>query len=371
MTNRDAPLHPRADESIETMSRPITPLTLRPDNFTPRARTPWGGQRIASRYKPEGWVEPGQVIGESWEVSVEPDFPSRLEDTGELLSDVLAEDPEAMVGAAAPRSTALLMKLLDAADDLSVQIHPSDTYAGLAPDESGKPESWYVLEAEAKPGPAGIYLGVQPGVARRDMESALAEKRDVSELLGFVPVTPGDFFLIEAGTPHAIGRGVTLVEPQRVLPGKRGVTYRYWDWNRRYDAQGRPDPEGRPRALHEQAALDVTDWAGPRGDDLLARVRRPSGPPDLEGGARIEPLAGPTAPVLSNLLRVERLSGSGDLALPSAGRLRGLTVLAGHIRLAGHGFDLRVEAGRSVVLPAALDARAELSAAHGILAAAD
>ena len=67
---------------------------------------------------------------------------------------------------------------------------------------------------------------------------------DASALLRFVPVAPGDFFTIGPGTPHAIGPGLTLVEPQQVLPGRRGLTYRYWDWNRRYDAEGRPDPQG-------------------------------------------------------------------------------------------------------------------------------
>ncbi|MFW5920995.1 MAG: class I mannose-6-phosphate isomerase, partial [Polyangiales bacterium] len=275
---------------------PQRPLLLRADNFTPPTRTPWGGTRILSRYKADAPLDPDRaaypVVGESWEISVEPDFPSRIDGTGELLSDVVG-------------STALLVKLLDAAEPLSVQIHPSDDYEALAQDESGKPESWYVLEAE--PG-AGLYLGLREGVDRERMREALESEADVSELLGFVPVATGDFFVIDAGTAHAIGPGITLVEPQRVLPGRRGLTYRYWDWNRHYDETGRPDDHGKPRTLHVREALDVTAWDAPREDALLERIRLRAGAPDTGGAPRREPLGGPEGPVRFDPLRVERLT---------------------------------------------------------------
>ena len=92
------------------------PLRLRPDNFTPPARTPWGGQRIVERYKSAHGVSSEGVVGESWELGVEPDFPTRLAD-GRTLADVIAEDPEGLVGDEGT-STALLVKLLDAAEPL-------------------------------------------------------------------------------------------------------------------------------------------------------------------------------------------------------------------------------------------------------------
>ncbi|MFW6050164.1 MAG: type I phosphomannose isomerase catalytic subunit [Myxococcota bacterium] len=352
---------------------PPKPLLLRADNFTPPTRTPWGGRRILA-YKREAPLAPGPAaygaVGESWEISVEPDFPSVVADTGERLADVIARDPAALVGeeaAARAGGATLLVKLLDAADDLSLQIHPTDDYPLLGPDESGKPESWYVLHAEEG---AGLYLGLRRGVTEASLRQALARGDGVRDRLFFVPVRPGDFFVIEAGTAHAIGGGVTLVEPQRVRPGRHGVTYRYWDWHRRYDAEGRPDPQGTTRPLHLEHALAVTDWTGPREEALLDRIRCRPGPPDLDGPAGLEPLTEP-GPVRSSALHVARLGGTGTLTLPPEPRLRGLTVVEGAVRLRGGDFDVTVARGRSAALPAALGPlTAELSRAHAVLASA-
>ncbi|HEY8427186.1 MAG TPA: class I mannose-6-phosphate isomerase [Sandaracinaceae bacterium] len=336
----------------------VRPVLLRPDNFTPPSRTPWGGRWI--RELKARWVGDGEPVGESWELSVEPSFPSRAED-GALLAERIA-GRAAWLGSEAPRgSTALLVKLLDAAAPLSVQIHPPDGYSGLAPGEGGKPESWYVVRRE--PG-SGIYLGLAEGADRRSIERALERGEDVSRLLSFVPVEPGDFFVIDAGTAHCIGAGVALVEPQRVAPGARSVTYRYWDWGRRYDAAGRESAEGTPRALHVRDALAVTDWAAPRGEALLARARLRAGVPDLRASARLEVLAGLEG-LASAHLRVARLSGSGAIELPAWNALAALTVLEGAVVLG----DRVVEAGRTAAVPAAWRGRAELEGAHAILAA--
>lgn len=332
------------------------PLRLRPDNFTPPARTPWGGRRIVERYK-AGRVGHDEPVGESWELGVEPDFPTRLED-GRTLAEVIAEDPEGMVGDEGS-STALLVKLLDAAEPLSVQIHPADDDPALAPGESGKPESWYVLDAD--PG-AGLYLGLADDADPDSMRRAIESGADVSALLRFVPVAPGDFFVIEAGTPHAIGAGLTLVEPQRVMPGRRGLTYRYWDWNRRYDASGKADPNGDPRALHVDRALAVTAWERCRGDAWLDSIQVRAGTPGSE--AAFEEL---TANVDFPWLGVARLTGSGGLALPSLARLRALTVLGGEVEVVGEGFAERFGVGETAALPAALEARLRLTDAHALL----
>ena len=314
------------------------PLLLQPDNFTPPERTPWGGHRIAGRLKLNAGLEVRGVVGEAWELSVEPDFPSRIVD-GPTLEEVLRADP-ALLGAEAPLgSTALLVKLVDAADELSVQIHPADADPLLAADESGKPEAWYIIDAE--PG-AGLYLGFRHGVSRHDVERAIDEEGEVDALMSFVPVSTGDVFLIEPGTPHAIGKGVLLLEPQRVSPGKRGLTYRYWDWNRKYDAAGRLDPGGQPRALHKERALDVTHWEGLREDDLLDRICQRAGPAVTDGSADLEVLAGDEGLIQSEVFSLQRLAGSGDLVLPAANRLRSLTVLDGSLTLhdGERGFDL-------------------------------
>lgn len=351
------------------------PLLLRADNFTSPTRTPWGGTRLLRDYKAGCPLAPEKaayaVVGESWEISATPELPSRAAHDDAPLPDVLARDPEDWLGpetAARRGSTALLVKLLDAAEALSLQIHPSDEFEELASDESGKPESWYVLDAGTD---AGLYLGLREGVSRRRMRDALERQEDVSRLLHFVPVRPGDFFAIEAGTPHAIGQGVTLVEPQRVLPGRRGVTYRYWDWNRRYDAGGHRDPQGTPRELHLREALAVTNWDAPRESAMLQRIRLRSGPPAVDAEPRLEILGGPEGPVRFAPLRVGRLTGRGAIALPAEPRLRGMTVVGGRVRIDGPGFDVEAGCGRSVVLPAGLDARVELDRAHAVVAAAD
>lgn len=327
------------------------PILLSADNFTPPARTPWGGTRIVGKYK-AGLVEADAAVGESWEISVEPDFPARVAETGELLSEVLSADPDGWLGAEAARGhagTALLVKLLDAADALSVQIHPSDGYRALAADQAGKPESWYIVERDEG---AVLYLGLRDGVSREQMARALEREEDVSALLARVPVEPGDFFRIDAGTAHAIGPGITLVEPQYVTPGRRGVTYRYWDFHRRYDSEGRLDPAGAPRPLHVRDALEVTRWDAPREEALLARIRLRAGTPHCEGPVRIDPLCGPGGGLPSEHLWVERWSGTGSIAPAARDRLLGVTVLAGELELTTAGGSLVVPSGRSAVVPA-------------------
>jgi mannose-6-phosphate isomerase len=346
------------------VSGPI-PVLLRADNFTPVARTPWGGTRLASRYKADYLGALAQrVVGESWEVSVEPDFPARLED-GRALADYIAAQPEAVLGhehALGRRGTALLVKLLDAAEPLSVQIHPSDSYARLRADECGKPESWYVVERTEG---AGLYLGFQRGVREADVREALDTGASLEPLMRFIAVEPGDFFVIDAGIPHAIGAGLTLVEPQHVLPGRRGVTYRYWDWNRRYDAQGLPSATGTARALHRDDALAVTDWQRFDADDFLERIRLRVAPTALDLPPETTPLAG-GAGLENRFLRVSRLAGSGAALLPYPGRLQSITVLEGSLQLG----DIHVNRGRSAVVPACLpDTRVELREAHAIVCA--
>ncbi len=341
------------------------PLLLRPDNFTPPERTPWGGKRIVRDLKSQLGGTHGEVVGEAWELSVEPDFPSRLVD-GPSLDEVLRSDPPALLGAESSLgSTALLVKLLDAADDLSVQIHPEDSDPALASDESGKPEAWYIIDAEPS---SGLYLGFLEGVSRDDVREAIEQENDVSTLMQFVPVSAGDVFVIEPGTPHAVGRGVILLEPQRVSPAKRGITYRYWDWNRRYDADGNRDPSGAPRTLHLERALDVTRWQGPREGSLLEKIRHHAGPATIEGKAELEALISEQGPLRSAVFRASRLSGSGRVTLPASDKLRSLTVLGGRVVIGDVETELEVPRGQTAALPPCLGPLpVTLDRAHAII----
>ena len=253
------------------------PVLLRPDNFTPLTRTPWGGDAIGRLYKqvlvPEA---AGKRIGEAWEFSCDPAFPSRLAATGESLLDVVKRYPAAVLSPAGVGSgqplCEILVKLLDAAEPLSLQVHPDDGDSCLGPKECGKPESWLVLAAA--PG-AGIYIGFSRRLCRDELRAVLLEgQQKAAEILQFVPVAKGDYFEIGPGVPHAIGPGVTLLEPQRIVLGRTGKTYRLWDWGRHYDSAGRLDPNGQARPLHLDAALPLVDPDRQVGEAFVATLRR-------------------------------------------------------------------------------------------------
>jgi mannose-6-phosphate isomerase len=186
------------------------PLLLQPDNFTSPARTPWGGRRIVGTYKKGLGLSAAlhdQAVGEAWELSLGPELPSRVED-GRWLHELIAADPHGYLGdEAGSGSSALLVKWLDADEPLSVQIHPAPDDPKLAAGETGKPECWYIVARS--PG-AGLYLGLRAGVNAELMRAALDSGADVSQLLTFVPVEVGDFYLLQPGMPHAVGLEPTL-----------------------------------------------------------------------------------------------------------------------------------------------------------------
>ncbi len=202
------------------------PVLLSGDVYTSAARTPWGGTRLVGLYGKRAGTP---RTGESWELSLWPELPSRTQD-GLYIVAIVDQDRDDWLGPSRDRSAGLLVKLLDADEPLSLQIHPRDDHPALAADESGKPEAWYVVHAETD---AWIAFGWREGVGRHEVVEALAKADgSLASLLQRVAVQPGDCFVVDAGTPHAIGPGITLVAPQYVAHGRRGVTYRYRDWER-------------------------------------------------------------------------------------------------------------------------------------------
>jgi len=358
----DLPADPGARTAVERLA--TAPLKPRPDNVTPAQRTPWGGRLIYGRYKAGlPGIPPADqvpVVGESWELSDDPAFPSEFAfDVGArrlrvTLSDLLAVAAERILGPSLGTRTGgrlpVLVKLIDAADNLSVQVHPPLGHGVLGEGESGKIEAWVVLERDAG---AGLYLGLEADATPDGLRAALQGGRDIRHLLRFVPVDPGDVFTVPAGTVHAIGRGCMLLEIQRFSPPASGATYRLWDWNRRYDAQGQPDPDGQPRALHIDPSLGVIDFAAPRGEDAARalgqkpRILRASG--GSEEAELIADLAG---------LRLTRLTLAPGAPLPLAtgGRFVVLTCTRGSVALVAPtgppGTPLRM--GETALLPAAL-----------------
>lgn len=334
---------------------------VRPDNFTPPARTPWGGRRIVGSVKAglALQVDPAVPVGESWEVSVEPSFPSRLE-SGALLSDTIRSDPEFWLGRAIAAeyegSSPLLVKLIDTAAHLSVQVHPPEAHGILAEDESGKTEAWIVLAAEAD---ARIYLGFRDGVDRHQAERCLREAGPFEQLMNAVPVAAGDIFVIRPGLVHALGAGLTVLEPQRVRPGRRSVTYRCWDWNRLYDPEGRESPVGTPRALHVEEVLAVADWDGPRGAALVETCRRL--PMRVKGSGELTRWWLLDEPELW----LEKWTGTGAATLRGQDSLLALLCLEGRASLASDYEELDLVRGQTAVVPAGVkEARLHLDAGH-------
>ncbi len=216
---------------------PLAPILMTP-HFRHGAATPWGGDRLKTLYRKE---IPDDRTGESLEVSALPGMESASE-TGKQLSQWLAECGERLTGTAVQGEFPLLLKLLDARQTLSVQVHPDDAYARNAEGKSGKAEAWVILAADEN---ARLVFGVREGVSREALRDA-SDSRAIEELLRFVPVRAGDALYIAPGTVHAIGAGILLYEIQQ----SSDVTYRLYDWDRR-------DEKGAKRELHIDRALDV------------------------------------------------------------------------------------------------------------------
>jgi mannose-6-phosphate isomerase len=202
----------------------------------------WGGRRLATLGKA---LEGDQPVGESWELVDLPEDQSRVAEgplLGARLRDLIERSGPAILGPVGldGGSFPLLVKYIDAAQDLSVQVHP-DAVAAARLGGRPKSEAWTVLDAA--PG-AKIFLGLRPGTRREDLEAALCAGQ-VPELLQAVPVSAGDIVPVPPGTTHAIGAGVLLAEVQQ----PSDTTYRVYDW-------GRVGLDGKPRALHRREALE-------------------------------------------------------------------------------------------------------------------
>jgi mannose-6-phosphate isomerase len=201
------------------MTTSVAPFRLRP----------WFSKRVWGKLDLRPWyVETGttEKVGEAWLTG-----PECVVETGALVGQTL-ESVASEMGGEFP----LLVKLLFPAEKLSVQVHPDDAWAQKLGETRGKTECWYVLEAE--PG-AAVALGLKPGVDAAAVRASVADGK-MEELLEWVPVSAGDMLFVDAGTVHAIGPGVVLLETQQTSD----VTYRLYDY-------------GRPRELHLEKGLQV------------------------------------------------------------------------------------------------------------------
>ncbi|MBN2128135.1 MAG: class I mannose-6-phosphate isomerase [Sedimentisphaerales bacterium] len=203
----------------------------------------WGGQRLREAFGKD--LPVGVRIGESWEVADLPQGQSTIANgafRGRTLASVGAQHPEEIAGRRDfPTPFPLLIKLLDARDILSVQVHPDPATCRRMGRGEPKTECWYIIEAE--PG-AHIYKGLRQGVTKEAFARAI-EAGTTAELLEKVPVEAGQCHFLPAGTAHSIGAGLLIAEIQT----PSDTTYRVFDWNRLDDA-------GRARDLHIEEALE-------------------------------------------------------------------------------------------------------------------
>lgn len=199
----------------------------------------WGGCKLKNEY---GKFSDKHVVAESWELSFHKDGKTMLEN-GCALADFVSKTD---IGSNCDSFEFFpaLTKFIDAKDNLSIQVHPSDDYALSYENSYGKTEMWYIVEAENG---AGIYLGLNKDVSPKEFEQAI-HNNTLTSILNFIPVKKGDCYFIPSGTIHAIGAGCLIYEIQQ----NSNLTYRVYDYNRK-------DANGKGRELHVEKAKKVTN----------------------------------------------------------------------------------------------------------------
>ena len=199
----------------------------------------WGGNYFQKYGKSDL-----DVVSELWELSINGDD-TCLEASSKLPLSQLVDDNDLGPNCKRFPFFPLLIKLIDAKDNLSVQVHPSDDYALKYENQFGKCEMWYVLDADEG---SGLYVGLNNDYSKEEIEARLKDS-SIMECLNFFPVRTGDVFLIRPGTIHAIGKGVRIIEIQQ----NSKLTYRLYDYLRK-------DKNGNYRDLHIDKALKVIDY---------------------------------------------------------------------------------------------------------------
>jgi mannose-6-phosphate isomerase len=289
----------------------------------------WGGRGLAKYFGKD--LPADSPIGESFELSayeeresVVADGPLAGWDLARLTRDygakLLGQGIHGRNGGLFP----LLIKLLDAQDDLSIQVHPDDAYAQaqrLGP--RGKMEAWYVLHSDG----GQVAFGLKQGVGAEQLQQAIATGK-VEEAVEFYPVKRGDVVFMPPGTVHALCRGVVIYEVQQ----SSDLTFRLYDYDR-------PGMDGKPRQLHIESGLEVIDFGAELGAPVPAKHW------DRAGGSE-------TTLVESEYFTLEHGRVSGAVQRHSGASFAAITLIAGKGRVVGAdgGFDAAV--GDTFLVPA-------------------
>jgi mannose-6-phosphate isomerase len=288
----------------------------------------WGGGNLRKYGKQ---LQDGKVA-ESWELSCHPDGMSIVQNgifKGRTLQSLVEEFETQITGHPRKASFPLLVKLIDANDRLSVQVHPNDAYAQAHEGEPGKNEMWYILDAKPD---ACLICDVKSGVTRADFEKAVLEDR-VEDCLQSIPVKAGDFINIPAGVVHAVGEGIVLAEIQQ----SSNSTYRIYDYHR-------TDAEGNPRALHLDKAMEVIRF---NSENRTSRY----------DGLLYHPASNCSSAVLvaNEHFCVELLQVSGEIKLNTHNRQFHIHVCTeGEGKVAWDGGVMQFQRGETFLIPSAL-----------------
>lgn len=211
----------------------------------------WGGNRLRNEY---GKVSDADKIAESWELSCHKDGESVITNgdfSGTTLSEYIDKAGKSVLGKKCEKFEyfPILIKLIDAKDNLSVQVHPNNDYALRVEGEYGKTEMWYIVDCD--PG-AELLYGFKNNISKEEFEKRIKDNT-LLEVTNSVKVHKGDVFFIESGTLHAIGKGILIAEIQQ----NSNTTYRIYDY-------GRIGADGKPRQLHIEKAVEVTELTPPK-----------------------------------------------------------------------------------------------------------
>ena len=278
----------------------------------------WGGTKLITEYNKKTDLE---KAAESWELSTHPDGESIVATgaySGLTLSEYIKQNGEECIGTRAAKFDffPILIKLIDAKDSLSIQVHPEDEYALRVEGEYGKTEMWYIVDCEPD---AYLYYGLNRTVTKDEFRKRI-EDNTLLEILNKVPVHKGDVFFIPAGTIHAICSGILICEIQQ----NSNTTYRVYD----YDRRGK---DGKPRELHIEKAVEVSNlYPAPMqkkyDDNKLAECK---------------------------YFTVEKINCNGNTEIKTdTESFRCLTVLDGSGILESGGASMSISKGESIFIPA-------------------
>lgn len=269
----------------------------------------WGGRKLNALF---GYDIPSDETGEAWVIAAHKNGSSKIADgplKGLSLLEVWNNYPALFGRMTAAGDFPLLVKILDANDNLSVQVHPDDDYARKAEKEQyGKTECWYVLDCDQD---SHVVFGHRAESKEEFKQRAEAGKWD--ELLIRIKVEKGDFFYVPSGTVHAVGKGIVLLEIQQ----SSDITYRVYDY-------GRKDDKGKTRELHIQPAMDVINY--PHSSELPKKIEEENH--DFMSTQLIKEkyftvyhwkIKGKAAaPLKADYLLVSVISGAGEIAVNEA-----------------------------------------------------